>query len=120
MNSLELENLATTPWESPSNASDSPHGGNPKIARGGAPGTRSPKHQALKGRATENFGRPWVRPFRAWSGMTHGPKALPWAAMKLPLWGANGCTATKRLSSLNANRDVLTTLSGPCPHFSRA
>lgn len=118
-------NSATTPRENSNNASAMPRRGYLMTARGSAPGTRSPNEKALKGRANScnnsNFlrlkRRPgvvvWpiamlgrlVRPFRAGSGKAEEPKALPWAALRLPLWGVIGCTASWCHSSMNAGKD---------------
>ena len=44
-----------------------------------------------RGRATA----PLVRPFRTQSEMAEGPKALPWAAIGLPLWGVKDDTTSR-------------------------
>ena len=112
---------ATTPWGNSCNASAVPQRGNSKKARDNVPGTRSPNEKALKGRAKPctnfstlsprtrsgmvnhpmaTYGK-LARPFRAYSGMAEGPKALPWAAIRLPLWGVKDNTATQLKSPMD-------------------
>ena len=89
-------------------ASAEPQRGDLRLARDNVPGARSPNGKALKGRAkpctisgipsptTHRGGRHRIarhgnlaRPFRARTRKAKKPKALPWATLRLPLWGAS-------------------------------